>query len=357
MQKNHVFEEDIKFISDTLKEEAHLLEGKSFIITGGAGFLGHYILGTVAYLNKNILKKPCKVLSLDNFITSSELSIEKLHGKLYIQNKRHDVTKHLQIGRKVDYIIHAAGIASPIYYQKYPLETIDVAVTGTKKMLELARRKKVKSFLFFSSSEIYGNPPSDEIPTKETYNGNVSPVGPRSCYDESKRLGETLCLNYYHYFGIPTKIVRPFNVYGPGMRTNDYRVIPSFINSALLGKSIPVHESGKQTRTFCYISDAIIATFKVLLSGRNGEAYNIGNNQPEIDMNHLAQVLNKTLDNRLKIRNISYPTNYPQGEPQRRCPDLTKIRREVGYKPRITLEEGLRRTLEWCRTNWKLLNI
>lgn len=347
---NDIVDQDIKEISESLRKLAYKLEGKTIVITGGSGFLGRYILGTLIYLNKFVFKKPCVIISIDNNITSSGSSISE--GKKYIKYINHDVTKPLNLKGKVDYIMHAAGIASPIYYQKFQLETIDVAVTGTKNMLELAKKKKVKSFLFFSSSEIYGNPTPDAIPTKETYYGNVSSIGPRSCYDESKRLGETLCMTYYSVYKTPVKIVRPFNVYGPGLRSNDYRVIPTFIFSGIKGKIVPVHANGKQTRTFCYISNAVTAFFKVLLSDKNGEVYNVGNDDNEIDMNQLAKILNKLFDNKLKIKNISYPKDYPQGEPQRRCPDLSKIRKELGYEPKVNLEEGLRRTLVWCKQNW-----
>ncbi len=351
MSKNKdIIEADIEEIAGSIKTVANKLDGKTIVITGGSGFLGRYILGALIFLNKNVLNKPCKIISIDNYITSSGSKI--LDKEKYVKYIKHDVAKPLNLPGKVDYIMHAAGIASPIYYQKYQLETIDVAVNGTRNMLELAKTKKVKSFLFFSSSEIYGNPTSDAIPTKETYNGNVSSIGPRSCYDESKRLGETLCMTYYSVYNTPIKMVRPFNVYGPGLRSSDYRVVPAFILNAIKGKVIPVHANGKQTRTFCYISDAVAGFFKVLLSEKNGEVYNIGNDDNEINMNQLAKTLNGIFDNKLNIKNISYPKDYPQGEPQRRCPDLSKIKKELGYSPAVNLEEGLGRTLIWCKQNW-----
>ncbi len=345
-----IIKTDIEEIAKSIKKISNRLEGKTIVITGGSGFLGRYILGTLIFLNENVLNKPCKIISIDNYITSSGSRISD--SERYVEYIKHDVTKPLNLPGKVDYIMHAAGIASPIYYQKYQLETINVAVVGTTNMLELARKKKVKSFLFFSSSEIYGNPTPNAIPTKETYNGNVSPIGPRSCYDESKRLGETLCMTYHSVYKTPIKMVRPFNVYGPGLRASDYRVIPTFIFNGIKGKAIPVHANGKQTRTFCYISDAVAGFFKVLLSKKSGEVYNVGNDDNEIDMNKLAKILDKIFDNKLNIKNISYPKGYPQGEPQRRCPDLSKIKKELGYNPNVDLEEGLRRTLAWCRKNW-----
>ena len=352
-QTENIIEEDIAQITDKLADISKKLEGRTVLITGGSGFLGKYIIGTIYYLNKNKFKNPCKVISLDNYITSAHNDYYKIPKNEYINYKKKDVTKTVSINSSIDYIIHAAGIASPIYYQRYPLETIKVAVDGTKNMLDLAVKRKVKSFLYFSSSEIYGNPTPDAIPTKETYNGNVSSIGPRSCYDESKRLGETYCMNYFTIFKTPIKMVRPFNIYGPGMRPNDYRVIPSFIFNALHKKPLPVHLKGRQTRAFCYIADATVAIFKVLLSEQNGEVYNIGNDEKEIDMNELAQTLNSVFDKKLVINHIPYPKDYPAGEPQRRCPSLKKIRSNLDYKPAVTLKDGLARTSAWCRVNWR----
>lgn len=350
MKNDSIVEEDIRDIVSFLQKPSKALEGKTLLITGGAGFLGSYIVDTIVYLNKNHFKEPCKIISIDNYITSTK----KNRKRENVEVIKFDITKPLTIKGDVDFIIHAAGIASPVYYRKYPLETIEVAVTGVRNMLELAEKKKVKSFLYFSSSEIYGNPLPDFIPTKETYNGNVSSIGPRACYDESKRLGETICMTYYSLWKTPVKIVRPFNIFGPRMGAFDYRVIPSFILSALKHKQIPVHANGKQTRTFCYISDAITAVFLVLLSKHDGEVFNIGNSEEEINMNSLAKKLEKALQKKLNIKNVPYPKGYPGDEPQRRCPDLTKIQSTLGYRTRVNLQTGLKRTYLWCESNWKI---
>lgn len=342
---------DVKRIVANLEDCGQKLEGKVIVVTGGSGFLGKYIINTLIQLNKDFLKNPCKIISIDNYITSSTKGEERAEESIvYIQ---HNVVNPVRLEGKVDYIIHAAGIASPVYYQKYPLETIDVAVQGTRNMLELAKEKQVQSFLFFSSSEIYGDPTPDAIPTKETYKGYVACNGPRSCYDESKRLGETLCYIYTHNYSVPIKIVRPFNVYGPGMGAADKRVIPAFLYNALTNKPLTVHSSGTQTRTFCYISDAVTGFFKVLLLGRDGEAYNIGNTDNEITMNTLALTLQEVFKNPLEINNIDYPEGYPQDEPKRRCPDLTKVREEVGYSPQVDLKQGLALSVNWAKVNWE----
>lgn len=355
MKKLHpILKEDLEKITNDIKAIANSLSDKTILITGGSGFLGRYLICELIYLNDHVLKKPCKIISLDNYITSSSVSNDRHIKSPQLVRIRHDVTKKIKITEQVDYIIHAAGIASPIYYRKYPLQAIAVAVEGTQNMLELSKKKKVKSMLFFSSSEIYGDPTQDALPTKETYRGNVSPIGPRASYDESKRLGETLCITYHELYKTPVKIVRPFNVYGPGMRRNDYRVVPMFVYDALKGKDIPVHVRGNQTRSFCYISDATTAFFKILLKGVNGEVYNAGNDSNETTIKDLSILLNKIFKKKLKIKYIEYPKNYPQGEPQRRYPDLSKIRKGLKYNPRIGLEEGLMRTIDWCKDNWRI---
>lgn len=348
--KSQIINQDVQEILESIKSDVRKLEGKTILISGGAGFLGSYILAAINELNRQVLKKKCEVIVVDNYLTGKSSRIEKLNlDKKYFTFKKADISKPFAIKRKIDYIIHAAGIASPRYYQKYPLETIDVTISGTRNLLDVAKAKKVKSFLFFSSSEIYGDPDDKHVPTPETYKGNVSCIGPRSCYDESKRLGETLCMVYFDKFKTPIKIVRPFNVYGPGIHKDDYRVIPSFIYNSLSGKQLNIYEKGEQTRSYCYISDAIVYLFKTLLSNANGEVYNVGNDMDEVSVNTLAKRLNKIFNNKLKIKRIKYPSSYPHDEPKRRCPDITKAKKTFGYSPLIDLETGLKRTISWCR--------
>lgn len=352
--KKNIVKEDISIIAEALRKDAKKLEGRTLLISGGAGFIGSYILATIHLLNQKYLAKPCKVISIDNFITGRKRRIvEEIKSDSFTFIEA-DVTKPLDIKGKVDYVIHAAGLASPVYYQKYPLETIESAIYGARNLLELAKLKKAKSFLDFSSSEIYGDPDPKFIPTPETYRGNVSAIGPRSCYDESKRLGETICMVFYDKYKTPVKIVRPFNVFGPGMLPNDYRVVPMFVSNALKGKPLPVHDKGNQTRTFCYISDAVIGFMKVLLSKENGQVYNVGSDNNEISMMGLALIIKKIFNGKVDIQTVSYPKQYPQDEPRRRCPDLTKIRKKLGYAPSVELEAGLRRVIDWYREEYAL---
>lgn len=345
-----IIDKDIADITKRLGKTIPQLSGKTLLISGGAGFIGSYILRTIAHLNKTKLKRGCRVISVDNYFTGTRRKNNSEFPQSQFIFLEHDMRQPLDIAEKIDFIIHAAGVASPIYYQKYPLETIEVTIWGVKHLLELARLKHVKSFLYFSSSEVYGDPDSKFIPTPETYLGNVSSTGNRACYDESKRLGETLCMVYHRLYKIPAKIVRPFNIYGPGMKAQDYRVIPTFLTNGLKGKYLPVHEKGNQTRTFCYISDAIVGFMKILLLGKNGEVYNVGNDQNEINMMSLAQIVSSLFAKSPEIRMLPYPAVYPSNEPQRRCPDLTKIKTELGYESSVDLQTGLKRTLQWFRS-------
>lgn len=344
-----IVKEDLKRIVTALGSDAHILAGKTIVISGGSGFLGRYFLATFDLLNKTVLERPCRVLSIDNYVTGSRRG----HGidldeKQIIQIEA-DIRTPLTFDEPVHFIIHAAGLASPAYYKKYPIETIESTFIGAKNLLELARTKKVESFLFFSSSEIYGDPDPKFIPTPETYRGNVACIGERACYDESKRVTETLCSTYATQYGVPVKMVRPFNVYGPGMGPKDHRVISTFLARGLAGKALPVHSNGAQTRTFCYISDATTGFLKTLFSTAQGQVFNIGNPEPELSMADLAHRITALLNNGAKVEFINYPDTYPGDEPNRRCPDITKARIMLGFAPSVSLDEGLQRMFTWFK--------
>ena len=349
MTKSRIIQEDIREIANELKEVASRLNNKTVFISGGAGFLGRYLVATLDYLNRNVLVHPCKVIVADTFISGQRDAIPKSE---HISLLQQDVSKPFRIDGKIDFILHAASIASPIFYNKFRMETIDVGVLGTRNLLDLAREKNVESFLFFSSSEVYGNPDLAHIPTKEDYNGNVSCIGPRACYDEPKRIGETLCMTYAEIHNLPVKIVRPFNIFGPGMRLDDGRVVSNFVVSAMKGEKIPIYGDGLNTRTFCYISDAITAFFLVLFSDQNREVFNVGSDEQELSMKHFADIViglvqnDKARAHLVEGANVMYQQNV---DPQRRCPDLTKIRTKLGYRPKISLISGLRRFIIWAR--------
>ncbi len=272
---------------------------------------------------------------------------------------RHDVTDPLppDLG-DAEYLIHAASIASPMYYRKYPLETIDANVNGLRHMLDYAAGRNraapgsFKGMLFFSTSEIYGDPTPDAIPTPETYRGLVSCTGPRACYDESKRLGETICVIYAQTRDVPVSIARPFNNYGPGLKITDGRVLPDFARDALAGRDIVMLSDGSPTRTFCYITDALSGYLKVLVNGRRGESYNIGIEKPEISMRELAERVQKAAGDLWSykgkvVHKPSDETVYLTDNPNRRCPVIEKARTELGYAPEVDADTGIRRTLNW----------
>lgn len=348
MPLSPIVQEDVATIAEAIRDRASALAGKTVLISGGAGFLGRYFLDVFHHLNRRSLSSPCRVISVDNYITGEREAGGRWSDDPHILPLWADVTVPLPVREPVDYIIHAAGLASPVYYRQYPLETIESAVMGAKNLLELGRKNGLKGFLLFSSSEIYGDPDPKSVPTSETYCGNVSSVGPRACYDESKRLAETLSLIYHERFGLPVKIVRPFNVYGPGMKPKDHRVVPMFGLKTLRGEPLPVHGDGHQTRTFCYVTDALTGFFQVLLAGRPGEVYNVGNDDQEVTMGEFARMFVELGNTGARVETIPYPKTYPAGEPQRRCPDLAKIRQELGYEPKVKLREGILRFLQWA---------
>ncbi len=346
-----IVEQDLAVICESILPEAGILEGKTLLVTGGSGFIGSYIIATIDKLNNGYFKIPCKVISMDNHIVGKSNNLLKEIDSEYIQYVTHDVCRPFDVEGAVDYIINAAGVASPVYYKKFPIETIEGTIYGVKNALDLAGKKNSKSFLYFSSSEIYGDPDPNFIPTPETYKGNVSSIGDRSCYDESKRVGETLCMAYYKIHNAPVKIVRPFNVFGPGMNGVDYRVVPTFISRGCKGLPLTVHDKGSQTRTFCYVTDAIIGFFKVLLSEKNGEVYNVGNENDEINMKALADLIaGGVFSGKAEVNLIKYPDNYPQDEPRRRCPDLKKIS-GLGCRQLVDLNTGLKRFHKWFKEN------
>jgi UDP-glucuronate decarboxylase len=295
---------------------------------------------------------PISIIALDNYITSnSPLDENIMRGDKNIEWIVGDASIAAQLPNKFDFIIHCAGIASPEHYRANPLLTIDVTINVTRSLLERAKKDKSK-MLFFSSSEIYGDPHPEFVPTKEDYRGNVSTLGPRACYDESKRLGETLCWIYQTYFDVHVCIARPFNVYGPGMMPRDYRVLPNFATQLALSKPLKIYGNGKQTRTFCYVTDAVIAFMRILIDSKKPNVYNVGNSRPEISMIELANKIKDLVDSNLKIEIINYPDSYPEDEPTRRCPDISKIKKDLDFQPSVELDEGLIKFFKWAKDNY-----
>lgn len=351
-----VLDSDIQEIVTRTEVSLKRLSGKSLLLTGAAGFLGTYFNQVFINLNtmlRNSGLAPVQVTAVDSFITGG--SIDEVSGAnedvVWLSR---DLSVDASFDSKFDYILHCAGIASPEHYRANPLKTIDVTIRATRELLEKAKNEGSR-MVFFSSSEIYGDPTPENVPTVEAYRGNVSTRGPRACYDESKRLGETLCWVYQTYFDVHVSVVRPFNVYGPGMLPRDYRVLPNFATSVSKGLPLNIYGSGNQTRTFCYVTDAIVAFLEVLISVENPDVFNVGNPSPEISMIDLAKLVSSISNHAPGAHVVAYPETYPEDEPNRRCPDISKLKETLGYVPSVDLETGLTRFLSWTKTNYPTL--
>jgi len=342
-----------KIISDDIEQiiKADMawrsLEGKVLLITGPSGLLASYIVDTVAKLNDGYFKNPCEVIGLGRSKIEKGDRLGHLLNREDITFIKHDASKELSVRTPVNFIIHAAGRSAPKTFQEDPIGTIDVNVKGLRWLLDLAVRERVESFLYLSSSEIYGSPPSEFIPTPETYNGNSSSTGPRACYTESKRCGEALCLAFYKTHKVPIKIARPFIVYGPGLSIKDRRVMAEFMRSGLEKKPIVMIDKGLAMRNYCYVSDATILFWKIFLSEENGDVFNVGNNTEEISIRELAELIHRICGIKKEPLYKEEKTDFSQSAPSRVCPDISKVCRKFSYVPRVKLREGLRRTLDW----------
>jgi len=308
---------------------------ETVLITGGAGFIG-------SHLCELLLEKGFKVICMDNFITGDKKSIEHLKNNENFSLIVHDVSKHIDIKEQIDYVLHFASPASPVDYQKIPIQTLKVGSLGTHNTLGLALAKKAKYFLA-STSEVYGDPQVN--PQPESYWGNVNPTGPRGCYDEAKRFSEALTMAYHRIHNVDTKIVRIFNTYGPRMRKDDGRVVPNFITQVLDNKPITIYGDGKQTRSFCYISDLIDGIYRLMISEIN-DPVNLGNSEE-----HTILEFAEKIKNLAKSKSEIVFEELPIDDPHVRCPDISKAKKELEWKPKVELKEGLQRTIDWFKEN------
>ena len=309
------------------------------VVTGGAGFLG-------SHLCDRLLAEGWEVLALDNLITGNESNIAHLKGNSKFRFERKDVNGAFEVPGEVAYVFHFASPASPPDYLKFPIETLKVGSIATMNTLDLARAKNAKFFLA-STSECYGDP--EVSPQSESYWGRVNPVGPRSVYDEAKRFAEATTMAYYRHHGVDTHIVRIFNTYGPRMRLNDGRALPNFVFQALSGQPITVYGDGKQTRSFCYVSDLIDGIYRLSQSDEHFPT-NIGNST-ELTIHDFAEKIRAYFPNAPKI--INEP--LPEDDPKQRRPDISKAKKLLGWEPKVGLEEGLRHTLDFFKTEFAKL--
>lgn len=302
------------------------------LVTGGAGFIGSHLCDL-------LLARGAEVICMDNLLTGAVDNIAHIRDPRFTFVK-HDVTNYIYVSGPLDYVLHFASPASPVDYQQHPIQTLKVGALGTHKALGLAREKGAR-FLLASTSEVYGDPLVH--PQREEYWGNVNPVGPRGVYDEAKRFAEAMTMAYHRFHGLDTRIARIFNCYGPRMRLNDGRAIPTFITQALSGQPLTLHGDGSQTRSFCFIDDMVEGIWRLMQSSVT-DPVNLGNPQ-EMSLLELAKKI-------VILSGSSSPivfTPLPVDDPKVRQPDITRARTLLGWEPTVDLEEGLRRTIEWFR--------
>ena len=301
-------------------------------MTGAAGFIG-------SHLSEHLLDRGFSVIGMDNLVTGDMTNIEHLGGRNF-RLVKHDVTKSIAIEGPLDYVFHFASPASPIDYLKLPIQTLKVGGLGTHNCLGVAKAKGAR-FLLASTSEVYGDPLVH--PQREDYWGNVNPVGPRAVYDEAKRFAEAITMAYHRYHGIETRIVRIFNTYGPRMRLNDGRAIPAFLSQALTGEDVTVFGDGSQTRSLCYVSDLVEGIYRLMMCDCP-DPVNIGNPH-ELTIRQLAERIVALTGSKSRI--VEKP--LPADDPKKRKPDITRARTLLGWEPKVSLDEGLPRTLAYFR--------
>jgi dTDP-glucose 4,6-dehydratase len=305
------------------------------LITGGAGFIG-------SHLCDFLLEKGHDVVCMDNLITGNLHNITHLRKNKKFKYVKHDVTKYIRINGKLDYVLHFASPASPIDYLEFPIQTLKVGALGTHNALGMAKDKKAK-FLLASTSEVYGDPLVH--PQPESYWGNVNPIGPRGVYDEAKRFAEAITMAYHRSHKLDTRIVRIFNTYGPRMKADDGRVVPTFIVQALKNKPITIFGDGMQTRSFCYVSDLIKGIHNLMIS-EVAEPVNLGNPE-EYTILDFAKKIIKLTNSKSRIVFKELPVD----DPKQRKPDISKAKKLLDWEPKVSVDEGLKETIEWFRNN------
>jgi dTDP-glucose 4,6-dehydratase len=316
-------------------ELTNMNQEKTCLVAGGAGFIGSHLCDA-------LLKEGYRVFCVDNLITGSEDNLSDAKNNSRFTFIKYDILKILPVIGKIDYVFHLASPASVIDYQKYPKETALANSLGTLNLLDVAKTYQAK-FLYASTSEIYGNPQIH--PQVETYWGNVNPIGVRSCYDEAKRYGEMMTMLYIRQFGVDARIIRIFNTYGPRMQITDGRVVSNFINQAIRNEPLSVYGDGKQTRSFCYVSDLVNGIMKVIFGEKTkGEVYNLGNPDEKTVIEFAKMIITMTSSK----SEIEY-NELPLDDPTRRKPDITKIKTTLGWQPEVTTEMGISKTIDYYR--------
>ena len=346
-----VIMEDMPDVARAMDEEVQRLSGKTVLITGANGFLASYLADAIAYFNQqHILNQPARLILLVRSPVRPRSRLAHLLDDPNVKFIFQDVCAPILLSEPIHYIVHAASPASPKWYLSEPVNTLKVNSVALFQLLELARHSHAESILYLSSSEVYGSPEPENIPTPETYIGRVGFTGGRACYIEGKRFGEALCAAYFEQYGVPVKIARPFHIHGPGLRIDDGRIVAELIARGLQNKPFELLSDGSATRTYGYVSDATVGFLKILLGDYQGESFNIGADVPETSILELATTIARLFGRSDQVKvNVSPGSDQIKSGPSRACPDLTKIRRLLGYSPHVALESGLERTIQWHR--------
>ena len=349
-ERHPVIQADLKNIAGRLGDSADILEGKSILITGALGLLPSYLTETIAWLNETRFRTPCKLYGLVrrplkpddyNCYLLKSPGIEFIVGDA---RQLPPVLPHL------NYMVLAATKGSPRHYLNDPVGTLELNGSSLQKWLQTAVNQNCDSVLYFSSGEIYGTPDPDAVPTPETYLGRTDTLSPRAVYTEGKRYGETLCMAFHRHYDLNVKIVRPFQIFGPGIKPDDGRALPDFLSAAARNQDIVLTSAGTAKRTFMYLADATVAFWKILLSGESGSAYNVGAPEPELTILQLAEKIVKLTGGRSKVIVRGKPSHL-DAAPARTCPNIDKLCNNLNFKPEYSIDDLINRTIDWIRSD------
>lgn len=351
-----IIREDILCFTKDTEIGFKSLAGKTLLLTGANGFIPGYIADSVVILNDEVLEEPCKLIAIThNPVTVNDRLGHLIHRKDIIF-KTADVGHSFDIPEGVSFFIHAASPASPKYYMDKPIETMDANVVGLRTILDYSLKNSVKSILFLSAGAVYGDPPPEHIPTKEDFNGNPPFTSGRACYSESKRYSETLGHEFHRIYGTPFKSVRIYHNYGPGLKLNDGRLIADFMADLIAKRDLQIKSDGSAKLNYCYVSDTVEACWRVLLSKYDGHAFNVASDTPSISVLELAQKISKLSEPSLKIIHSQSEKNvYLKGGLKIHIPDISKIKQLTGWKERMDMDEGLKRTYDWYKLEGGIL--